>query len=73
LYSKRLNEKIHSYRNIKPFQERTGIRQEAVAPELVADGSQKKISQLEQKEEVEEKLRRQAGEILRIHQEVMSK
>ena len=43
-----------------------GIKQEALAHELGADWSQKKISLLEQKEEVEEELLRQVGEILRI-------
>lgn len=43
-----------------------GIKQEALAFSLGPDWSQKKISLLEQKEEVEEKLLRQVGEILRI-------
>jgi hypothetical protein len=52
-----MSEKIHHGRNIK---------QEALAHELGEDWSQKKISLLEQKEEVEEELLRQVGEILRI-------
>ncbi len=43
-----------------------GIKQEALADQLGPDWSQKKISLLEQKEEVEEELLRQVGEILRI-------
>lgn len=61
-----MNEKIHHGRNIKRFREMMGIKQESLAFELGADWSQKKISLLEQKEEVEEELLRQVGEILRI-------
>ena len=66
LYFKTMNEKIHHGRNIKRFREMMGIKQEALAHELGEDWSQKKISLLEQKEEVEEELLRQVGEILRI-------
>nr|WP_287936752.1 helix-turn-helix transcriptional regulator [Algoriphagus sp.] len=61
-----MNEKIHHGRNIKRFREMMGIKQEALAFSLGPDWSQKKISLLEQKEEVEEDLLRQVGEILRI-------
>ncbi|WP_144605617.1 helix-turn-helix domain-containing protein [Algoriphagus algorifonticola] len=61
-----MNEKIHHGRNIKRFREMMGIKQEALAHELGGEWSQKKISILEQKEEVEEELLRQVGEILRI-------
>ncbi|SEG37325.1 helix-turn-helix domain-containing protein [Algoriphagus boritolerans] len=61
-----MNEKIHHGRNIKRFRELMGIKQESLAFELGADWSQKKISLLEQKEEVEEELLSQVGEILRI-------
>jgi transcriptional regulator with XRE-family HTH domain len=61
-----MSEKIHHGRNIKRFREMMGIKQEALAHELGEDWSQKKISLLEQKEEVEEELLRQVGEILRI-------
>ncbi len=61
-----MNEKIHHGRNIKRFREMMGIKQEALAFSLGPDWSQKKISLLEQKEEVEEELLRQVGEILRI-------
>lgn len=64
-----MNEKIHHGRNIKRFREMMGVKQEALAHELGADWSQKKISLLEQKEEVEEELLRQVGEILRIPME----
>ncbi|MDO8965060.1 XRE family transcriptional regulator [Algoriphagus sp.] len=61
-----MNEKIHHGRNIKRFREMMGIKQEALAHELGEDWSQKKISLLEQKEEVEEELLRQVAEILKV-------
>ena len=61
-----MSDKIHHGRNIKRFREMMGIKQEALAFELGEDWSQKKISQLEQKEEVEEKLIRQVAEILKV-------
>ncbi|MDR7131364.1 transcriptional regulator with XRE-family HTH domain [Algoriphagus sp. 4150] len=61
-----MNEKIHHGRNIKRFREMMGIKQESLAFELGPDWSQKKISLLEQKEEVEEELLRQVAEILKV-------
>jgi transcriptional regulator with XRE-family HTH domain len=58
--------KIHQGRNIKRFREMLGIKQEALAHELGADWSQKKISLLEQKETVEEEILAQVSEILKI-------
>ncbi|WP_439484101.1 helix-turn-helix transcriptional regulator [Cyclobacterium plantarum] len=58
--------KIHQGRNIKRFREMLGIKQEALAHELGADWSQKKISLLEQKETVEEAILAQVSEILKI-------
>lgn len=45
--------KIHEGRNVKRFREWRGIKQEALADMLGADWSQKKISQLEQKETID--------------------
>ncbi|MBN7812451.1 helix-turn-helix domain-containing protein [Algoriphagus sp. H41] len=61
-----MSDKIHHGRNIKRFREMMGIKQEALAFELGEDWSQKKISLLEQKEEVEEALIRQVAEILKV-------
>ena len=61
-----MSDKIHHGRNIKRFREMMGIKQEALAHELGEDWSQKKISLLEQKEEVEEELLRQVGKILQL-------
>ncbi|MFL0685767.1 MAG: XRE family transcriptional regulator [Algoriphagus aquaeductus] len=66
-----MNEKIHHVRNIKRFREMMGIKQEALAHELGEDWSQKKISLLEQKEEVEEELLRQVAEILKVPAEAI--
>ena len=66
-----MNEKIHHGRNIKRFREMMGIKQESLAFELGPDWSQKKISLLEQKEEVEEELLRQVAEILKVPAEAI--
>ena len=61
-----MNEKIHHGRNIKRFREMMGIKQEALAFELGEDWSQKKVSLLEQKEEVEDELLKQVAKILKV-------
>ncbi len=66
-----MSDKIHHGRNIKRFREMMGIKQEALAFELGEDWSQKKISLLEQKEEVEENLIRQVAEILKVPAEAI--
>lgn len=66
-----MSEKIHHGRNIKRFREMMGIKQEALAHELGEDWSQKKVSLLEQKEEVEEELLRQVAEILKVPAEAI--
>ncbi|SIN67348.1 helix-turn-helix transcriptional regulator [Algoriphagus halophilus] len=66
-----MNEKIHHGRNIKRFREMMGIKQEALAHELGDDWSQKKISLLEQKEEVEDDLLRQVAAILKVPAEAI--
>lgn len=66
-----MSDKIHHGRNIKRFREMMGIKQEALAFELGEDWSQKKISLLEQKEEVEEALIRQVAEILKVPTEAI--
>ena len=44
---------IHQGRNIKRFREMKGIKQEALADQLGDDWSQKRISLLESKKEIE--------------------
>lgn len=61
-----MKESIHHGRNIKRFREMMGIKQEVLALELGEDWSQKKISLLEQRENIEEAILKQVSEILRI-------
>lgn len=61
-----MKESIHHGRNIKRFREMLGIKQEVLAHELGEDWSQKKISLLEQRENIEEDILQQVSEILRI-------
>ena len=58
--------KIHQGRNIKRFREMLGIKQEALAYELGEEWNQKKISLLEQKEEVDTPLLQQIAQVLHI-------
>jgi len=60
------NEKIHLGRNIKRFREMLGIKQEAFATELGEDWNQKKVSLLEQKENIEEDLLQQVAKVLKV-------
>jgi transcriptional regulator with XRE-family HTH domain len=58
--------RIHQGRNIKRFREMLGIKQEVLAYQLGDEWSQKKISLLEQKEEVEASLLSQIAEVLKL-------
>lgn len=58
--------KIHQGRNIKRFREMLGIKQEVLAFQLGDDWSQKKISLLEQKEEVEGSILTQIAKVLKL-------
>jgi len=60
------SKQIHQGRNVKRFREMLGIKQEALAYELGEDWSQKKISALEQKEEIEASLLSQIAEALKL-------
>ncbi len=48
-----IDRKIHEGHNVKRFREMPGVKQEALAFELGDDWSQKKISLLEAKENIE--------------------
>lgn len=61
-----VDKKIHEGRNVKRFREMLGIKQEALAFSLGEDWSQKKISQLEQKESIDEPLLQQIAAVLKI-------
>lgn len=57
---------IHQGRNIKKFREMLSIKQEALALELDDDWSQKKISQLEAKEIIDDAILEQVSQALKI-------
>lgn len=61
-----MDKKIHQGRNIKRFREMQGIKQEALAYDLGDDWNQKKISMLEQKEEVDLALLQKISEVLKL-------
>lgn len=61
-----MGEKIHQGRNIKRFREMMGIKQEALAYQLGDAWNQKRISLLEQKEEIEENHLSQVAEVLKL-------
>jgi len=48
-----MEKKVHQGRNVKRFREMLGIKQEALAFDLGEDWNQKKISLLEQKDEID--------------------
>lgn len=60
------NPNIHEGRNIKRFREMLGIKQDAFASALGDDWSQKKVSQLEQKERIEQAILQQVSAVLKI-------
>ena len=60
------SKQIHQGRNVKRFREMLGFKQEALPYELGEDWSQKKISALEQKEEIEEGLLAQIADVLKL-------
>ncbi|UII21163.1 helix-turn-helix domain-containing protein [Fulvivirga ligni] len=61
-----MEKKIHHGRNVKRFREMLGIKQEGLALELGDDWNQRKISLLEQKEEIEADLLKQVADVLKV-------
>ncbi|AZA56144.1 helix-turn-helix domain-containing protein [Chryseobacterium shandongense] len=61
-----MEQKIHQGRNVKRFREMLGIKQEALAFDLGDEWNQKKISLLEQKEEIDENLLKTISQALKI-------
>lgn len=57
---------IHQGRNVRRFREMLGIKQEALAIELGEDWNQRKISILEQKEEVKDEILERIAKYLQI-------
>ena len=61
-----MEQKIHEGRNVKRFREMLGIKQDALAYELGDDWSQKKVSLLEAKENIDLPLLQQISSVLKI-------
>ena len=61
-----MNKTIHHGRNIKRFREMLGIKQEGLAYDLGDEWNQKKISLLEQKEEIEADILEQVARVLKV-------
>lgn len=58
--------KVHHGHNIKRFRELFGLKQEALAINLGDDWSQKKVSRLEENEEIDDMILQQVSEILKV-------
>jgi transcriptional regulator with XRE-family HTH domain len=60
------NRTIHQGRNVKRFREMLGIKQDALAADLGDDWNQQRVSLLEQKETIDDKLLQQLSAVLKI-------
>lgn len=58
--------KIHQGRNVKRFREMMGLKQEGLAMELGEDWTQRRISLLEAKEEIEPEILEQVAKALKV-------
>lgn len=63
--------KIHQGRNVKRFREMLGLKQEGLAMELGEDWTQRRISLLEGKEEIEPALLEQVAKALKVPAEAI--
>jgi len=61
-----MGNKIHHGRNVKRIREILGVKQEALALEMGDDWNQRKVSLLEQKEEIEEEILEEVAKGLKI-------
>ena len=57
---------IHQGRNVKRFREMLGIKQEGLALELGDEWNQRKVSLLEQREEIEPEVLEQVAGVLKV-------
>ena len=57
---------VHQGRNIKRFREMLGLKQDALAAELGEDWTQRRVSLLEAKEEVEDDILEQVAKVLKV-------
>jgi transcriptional regulator with XRE-family HTH domain len=63
--------KIHQGRNVKRFREMLGMKQEGLAMELGEDWSQRRVSLLEAKEEIEPEILEQVAKVLKVPSEAI--
>lgn len=63
--------KVHHGRNIKRFRDLLGVKQEALAFKMGEEWSQKRVSLLEQKEEIEQDIIEQVANILNVPAEAI--
>ncbi len=63
--------KVHHGRNVKRFREMLGLKQEAFAAELGEDWTQRRVSLLEGKEEIEPELLEQVAKVLKVPAEAI--
>lgn len=61
-----MDKKIHHGRNVKRFREMLGIKQETLATDLGEGWTQKKISLLEDKEEIDRKLMEEIAGVMKV-------
>ncbi len=66
-----MNKTVHQGRNIKRFREMLGIKQETLAWELGEEWSQKRVSMLEQKDEIEQDILDQVAKALNVPAEAI--
>ena len=63
--------KVHQGRNVKRFREMLGLKQEAFAQELGEEWTQRRVSLLEGKEEIEEEVLEQVAKVLKVSPEAI--
>ena len=61
-----MGNKIHHGRNVKRIRETLGVKQEGLALEMGDDWNQRKISLLEQKEEIEDEILEEVAKGLKV-------
>ncbi|MFS0491871.1 XRE family transcriptional regulator [Leadbetterella byssophila] len=57
---------IHQGRNVRRFREMLGLKQEALAYELGEEWNQKRVSTMEQKEQIQEDILEQVAAVLKV-------
>ncbi|MNS40681.1 Helix-turn-helix domain protein [compost metagenome] len=60
------NRRIHEGRNVKRFREMLGIKQDALAADLGGDWNQQRVSQLEQRDVIDDAILNKIATILKV-------